>query len=109
MNNSAVNADQEEFYASVTALLRDLKPERDVPDPEPDTHLWAEGYLDSLGMLELIYLLEERLGREIELAGDFLPTFFTLRGIYETYVSPGGKPGVGGTVIDRADEPLSRG
>lgn len=109
MSNNAVDADQEEFYASVTALLRDLKPERDdVPDPELDTHLWAEGYLDSLGMLELIYFLEERLGREIELAGDFLPTFFTLRSIYETYVSPGGKP-AGGTVVDRADEPLSRG
>lgn len=109
MSNSAVNADRDEFYASVTALLRDLKPEREAPDPEPDTHLWAEGYLDSLGMLELIYFLEERLGREIELAGDFLPTFFTLRTIYETYVCPGGQPGAGSTVVDRAGEPLSRG
>jgi acyl carrier protein len=91
VSNSAINADREEFYASVTALLRDLKPERDVPDPAPDTHLWAEGYLDSLGMLELIYFLEERLGGEIELSGDFLPTFFTLRSIYETYALPGGR------------------
>ncbi len=105
MSNNAVNADREEFYASVTVLLRELKPERDVPDPEPGTHLWAEGYLDSLGMLELIYFLEELLGREIELAGDFLPTFFTLRSIYETYVSPCGHPGADGSVGDRAGEP----
>ena len=89
MTNSAVNFGREEFYASVTVLLRDLKPERDVPDPGPETHLWAEGYLDSLGMLELIYFLEEQLGGEIELAGDFLPTFFTLKSIYETYVAVG--------------------
>jgi acyl carrier protein len=108
MSNSAVNSDRERFYASVTELLRELKPERDVPDPGPDTHLWVEGYLDSLGMLELIYFLEEQLGREIELAGDFLPSFFTLRSIYETYATGGGQPAADGADGERTGEPSHR-
>jgi hypothetical protein len=39
-------------------------------------------------MLEVIYFLEEQLGCEIDLVGDFLPNFFTLKSIYDAYVAP---------------------
>lgn len=88
MLNQNIDMARDEFYGELISLIRDLKPGRNVPDPEPETHLWANGYVDSLGMLEIIYFLEERLGAEIELSGDFLPTFFTLKSIYDTYVAP---------------------
>lgn len=77
----------EEFFAELTAFLRGLKPDVDST-PEPTTHLWAEGYIDSLGMLELVFFLEELTGRPVPLDGDFLPTFFTMDAIYSTYVAP---------------------
>jgi acyl carrier protein len=86
---------REEFYAELTSLLHELRPGRSLPDPQPETHLWADGYVDSLGMLEIIYFLEDRLGCEIDLTGDFLPNFFTLKSIYDTYVTPAGAGGAG--------------
>ncbi|MEH0822388.1 MULTISPECIES: acyl carrier protein [unclassified Micromonospora] len=96
MSSEAAGTTQERFYADLTALLRELKPGEVMPDPDPDTHLWANGYLDSVGLLEVIYFLEDRMGREIELIGDFLPHFFTLESIWRTYVDtsetvPGGR------------------
>lgn len=76
----------DEFFAVLTAFLRRLKPEIDT-DPEPTTHLWAEGYIDSLGMLELVFFLEELTGSQVPLEGDFLPTFFTMDAIYTTYIA----------------------
>lgn len=88
MNPEATDTTREEFYADLTALLLELKPDGTLPDPAPDTHLWSAGYLDSVGLLEIIYFLEDRTGREIELTGDFLSTFFTLENIWRTYVEP---------------------
>ena len=76
----------DEFFAALVVFLRTLKPEIETV-PEPTTHLWAEGYIDSLGMLELVFFLEEMLGSQIPLEGDFLPTFFTMDAIYATYIA----------------------
>lgn len=90
MSGRILDMPREKFYSDLTSLLHDLKPDRDLSGLTPETHLWADGYLDSLGMLEVIYFLEERLGCEIDLVGDFLPNFFTLESIYDAYVAPGG-------------------
>lgn len=79
----------EEFYSKFIALLQEIRPMRGLEELRPDTHLWATGYLDSLAMLEVIFFLEEILGRELNLSGDFLPTFYTMRSIYERHVSSG--------------------
>jgi acyl carrier protein len=88
MPESEARIDREKFFAEATAVMRELKPDAPWEDLRPDTHLWAEGYLDSVGMLEVIYFLEEQLGRPIELLGDFLPNFFTLQAIYDAYAAP---------------------
>lgn len=80
--------ERQDFYTELKVLLRDLKPDLDAREPEPDTHLWVAGYVDSLAMLEIVFFLEERLGRELDLDGDFLPSFFTMDAIYDTYVAP---------------------
>jgi acyl carrier protein len=81
---------REDFYARFGDFLLALKPDRERPAPAPDTHLWEAGYLDSFGMLQVIDHLEEMLGREIPLGPAALPNFFTLRRIYETYVTENG-------------------
>jgi hypothetical protein len=78
---------RDEFYAEFAAFLASIKPGRDLSGLAPDTHLWAAGYLDSVGMLEVVAWLEAKLVSELELSGDFLPTFFTMARIYETHVA----------------------
>jgi hypothetical protein len=78
----------EQFYAAFIGWLRETRPSGDAADPGPDTHLWATGYLNSIAMLEMIFFLEQLLDRELQLNGDFLPTFFTMRSIYEAHVAP---------------------
>ncbi|HEX2051935.1 MAG TPA: hypothetical protein VHJ34_15060 [Actinomycetota bacterium] len=80
--------DRDEFYRHFVAFLRDLNTGRDLPEPEPDTHLWAEGYVDSLVLLEIIAHIEDLIGDELALDQDFLPSFFTMRAIYDTHVAP---------------------
>lgn len=88
MAGSEANIDRDAFFAEATAVMRELKPDAPWEHLQPDSHLWADGFLDSIGMLEVIYFLEERLGRPIELLGDFLPNFFTLQAIYDAYAAP---------------------
>ncbi|WP_433528495.1 hypothetical protein ACQPYA_19305 [Micromonospora sp. CA-263727] len=76
----------EVFYGKFTALLQEIRPALSFAELTPDTHLWVAGYLDSLAMLEVIFFLEETLGKELDLNGDFLPTFYTMRSIYEHHV-----------------------
>lgn len=78
------------FYAQLIGFLRDLKPGSSLPEPDPDTHLWEAGYLDSFAMLQVIDHLEAMLGREIPLGPAALPNFFTLNRIYETYFAEEG-------------------
>lgn len=79
---------QEGFFAQFTERLAELRPCQQFAAPEPNTDLWASGYLDSLAMLEIVTLLEDVVGREIELDGDFLSRFTTMESIYEAYVAP---------------------
>ena len=79
---------REEFYLQFKELLACLKENQDFSDLTPDTHLWAAGYLDSIGMLETIERIEEMLGRPLTLSGDFLPTFYTMSRIYEAHIAP---------------------
>src|SRR5207248_384155 len=58
---------REEFYLQFKELLACLKENQDFSDLTPDTHLWAAGYLDSIGMLEAIERIEEKLGRPLTL------------------------------------------
>jgi acyl carrier protein len=78
----------EEFYGKFIALLQEIRPASGLNRLQPNTHLWEAGYLDSLAMLEVIFFLEETLGRELQLSGNFLPTFFTMRRIYDAHVAP---------------------
>src|SRR5512133_2538252 len=88
--NAGPEALRSAFYRDLTALLHELHPENQGNDPDPDTHLWVAGYVDSLVMLEIVYFLEDRLGHDIELEGDFLPTLFTMESIFDTYIGPEG-------------------
>lgn len=79
--------EREAFYDAVTNLLLELRP--DMARPKPETHLWADGYLDSFAMVQVLAQLEEIIGREIELGPDALPSFFTLERMYDTYLTDG--------------------
>jgi len=79
--------ERQAFYDAVTSLLLDLRP--DMGRPNADTHLWADGYLDSFAMVTVLSRLEDLVGHEIELGPDALPSFFTMERMYETYVEGG--------------------
>jgi acyl carrier protein len=78
----------DEFYRQFASLLQEMAPGRDLSGLSPDTHLWLAGYVDSLAMLEIISFVEDLIGGEIPLDRDFLPNFFTMKTIYESYVAP---------------------
>jgi acyl carrier protein len=87
MSSTRPPVEREEFYGQFAEFLRELKPDGSLPDPDPDTHLWESGYLDSFAMLEVVVHLEEITEGEITLGPDALPSFFTLRRIYDTYLT----------------------
>lgn len=76
---------REAFYDAFRALLKDLRP--DYEPPPDDAHLWADGYLDSFAMVQVLDWLEGLVGTDLELDADALPTFYTMRRIYDTYVA----------------------
>ncbi len=77
---------EEAFYERMRALLRERRP--DLPgDIEPTTQLWEAGYLDSFGLIETISLLEELKGQPVEVGAEELPSFFTMKGIFEEFVA----------------------
>src|SRR5579862_2811320 len=80
------HVNEQEFYEALRAFLRERRP--DLPgDIEPTTQLWQAGYLDSFGLIETIALLEELTGHPIEVGADDLPSFFTMKGIFEGFVA----------------------
>ena len=79
--------DRQDFYTKLSSFLLDLKPERAVAAPEPRTHLWTEGYLDSIGMFELLLFLEDMMGREIEIGPEMFGSFNSMEMIYDTHVA----------------------
>ncbi|MGF7235078.1 MAG: hypothetical protein ACQSGP_08985 [Frankia sp.] len=73
------------FQADLISVLRELRPGEEWTDPSPDENLWLGGYIDSIGLLEVIYHLEERCGQTIELTGDFMSRFVTLDAMFDEY------------------------
>ena len=84
--------EREEFYKRFTELLRELSPGVDLTDLRPDTHVWSDGYVDSMAMLDVIMFVEDLTGHELAVDGDFLPTFFTMELIYDRYIAPAAGP-----------------
>ena len=93
-----------EFYDAFAPYLRNLASGRHTTELQPDTHLWAAGYLDSISVLDVLSFLETLTGREVVLEGEFLPTFFTMESIFETYVLPATTSGAG----DASSDPIRR-
>jgi acyl carrier protein len=77
---------EEEFYDRMRAFLRERRPDLHA-EIEPTTQLWQAGYLDSFGLIETLTLLEELTGRPIQIGADDLPSFFTMKGIFEGFVA----------------------
>ncbi|MEU2234633.1 MULTISPECIES: hypothetical protein [Streptomyces] len=77
---------RDEFYARFTALLQEVKP-FEGPDPEPTSRLWEEGYVDSLALLDIVSFLEDLAGHEIDLSGDAITHFYTMRAMYDGYLA----------------------
>jgi acyl carrier protein len=77
---------EEEFYERMRAFLRERRPDL-TGDVEPTTQLWQAGYLDSFGLIETLSLLEELTGQPIQIGADDLPSFFTMKGIFEAFVA----------------------
>jgi acyl carrier protein len=75
-----------EFYERLRAFLRERRPDLEG-DVEPTTQLWQAGYLDSFGLIETLSLLEELTGHPVQIGADDLPSFFTMKGIYEAFLA----------------------
>lgn len=77
---------EEAFYERMRVFLHERRP--DLPaDVDPTTQLWEAGYLDSFGLIEALGVLEEITGHPIEVGADDLPSFFTMKGIFEAFVA----------------------
>ena len=76
-----------EFYARMGAFLRERRPDLSG-EIDPTTQLWEAGYLDSFGLIEAIAFLEELTGHPVQVGADDLPSFFTMKGIFEGFVAP---------------------
>lgn len=86
MREAEATVSEEAFYERMRAFLRERRP--DLPgDIEPTTQLWETGYLDSFGLIETISLLEELTGHSVEIGAEDLPSFFTMKGIFEGFVA----------------------
>jgi acyl carrier protein len=77
---------EDAFYEQMRAFLRERRPDLDG-ELEPSTQLWEAGYLDSFGLIETLTLLEDVTGHPIEIGADDLPSFFTMKGIFEAFVA----------------------
>lgn len=78
-----------EFFDKFKGFLADLDPGLDLQALTPETHLWAEGYLNSFTMLNVVAFIEDEVGREVALNPDTLSDFFTVERIYQAYVANG--------------------
>ncbi len=78
--------DEAVFFDKLKAFLQEQRPDLDG-EPEPDTQLWEAGYLDSFGLIETLTFLEELLGHPIEIGADDLPSFFTMRAMFDHLVA----------------------
>jgi acyl carrier protein len=77
---------EDEFYERMRGFLHERRPDLHG-DIEPTTQLWETGYLDSFGLIETLTFLEELTGHSIQIGADDLPSFFTMKGIFEAFVA----------------------
>jgi acyl carrier protein len=77
---------ESEFYEQMRGFLRERRPDL-TGDIEPTTQLWQAGYLDSFGLIEALTFLEELTGHPVQIGADDLPSFFTMKGIFEAFVA----------------------
>ena len=78
-----------EFFEKFKTFLAEFDPGLDLHGLTTESHLWAEGYVSSFTMLNVVAFLEDETGRNIELNPDTLQNFFTIDRIYQAYVAPG--------------------
>lgn len=76
----------DEFYDRMRVFLRERRPDLDG-EIDPTTQLWQAGYLDSFGFIEALGVLEDMTGHPLEVGADDLPSFFTMKGMYEAFVA----------------------
>ncbi|MEV7339971.1 acyl carrier protein [Streptomyces sp. NPDC093544] len=76
---------RDQFYEKFIALLQEVKP-FEGPDPQPTSRLWEEGYVDSLTLLDIVTFLEDLVGREVDLTGDAITNFYTMKAMYDGYL-----------------------
>jgi acyl carrier protein len=70
----------------------------DVPDIDPDSNLWKEGYLDSTAILELVLWLESSYNITIQNEELIPENFATLRNI-EEFIQRNAAPQVGSDTL----------
>ncbi len=83
---------EEDFRKAFVELLHELNSELGDREPELDTHLWREEFLNSLSMLEVVVFVEDLMGVEISPGADFLSAFATMRDIHQTFLAGAGDP-----------------
>lgn len=71
---------ESDFYTLMTQLLQEDNRDH-LPPPGPDTDLWREGYLNSLGLLSLLVRLEEDHG--LFVPADGTVQFSTVRSLWQ--------------------------
>jgi acyl carrier protein len=81
--------DSTEFFDKFKGFLAEFDPGLELEVLTPETHLWAEGYLDSFAMLSVAAFIEDEIGRELALNPDTLSDFFTIERMYQAYVASG--------------------
>jgi len=80
--------EQQQFVEAMTAYLQSKRPDADSHALTPDASLWDLGYLDSVGMVELIMFVENLLGGDVTLDTRDVRSFGSIQAIYDHHVKP---------------------
>lgn len=93
---------KEEFKQQFLTFLQSINLDQEVREIDNTTNLLEAGYIDSLNMVEMIIYLEEMTGEEIAIENYQLRNFYTIEGIYHTFIA--NKVTVGGISDGYHDE-----
>ncbi|EGX59857.1 hypothetical protein SZN_10613 [Streptomyces zinciresistens K42] len=85
-----------EFDAEFAAFVGGLGDGRTMTGVGGDDNLFDAGVLDSFSVIKLIALIENLVGRPIDLEQATIDIFATTDRIYGTFVGPGPANGAGG-------------
>ncbi|MFV0136398.1 hypothetical protein ACLGIH_24855 [Streptomyces sp. HMX87] len=95
MSNGDHVVSRSEFDAEFAAFVSGLGDGRSMSGVGGDENLFDAGVLDSFSVIKLIALIENLVGRPIDLEQAAIETFATTDLIYGTFVSSGSASGVG--------------